>query len=300
MQSRRMVGKFVALPHQIIDILEGLSAHTERLYISLLRHYFIDEDWEVPGDWVKGTIRTTKTDIIRFSGIGEGTFWRRSWPSLLKTGLVIDNKKEGTITLPMLKKKDDLSISPKQIQDHEARLGRLEDILLSGDSIISESSTAEVIAAAKEAIAARAEGIGSDDPFKGLKKRKDKEEKEEPIDPNESDYGLDFNGVVDLIRRTWPGYNLKKSDHDAVAHISGFRASDVKEAFAAAKKAKVKRGCFDWILNRLENPDLYRKPKKLRRIPRKTKKIKAGPDICLLEAPWLSDGEKEESSDGIR
>ena len=73
MQNRKMAGRFAVLPFEVIDILEELKPSAERLYVSLVRHHVIQEDWELPGEWVQGTLRATKTDVIRESHIGSGT-----------------------------------------------------------------------------------------------------------------------------------------------------------------------------------------------------------------------------------
>jgi len=130
--TRRMAGKFFVVPFEVYDKLQRMPATTRWIYLSILRHQFIEEDWTSEGSWVKGNIRTSKTEIMRLGGVSDGAFYHeKGWKALTEAGLVQDND-DGSITLPMLKKKIDITLSPAQVKEMQERLERLEDIVFTG------------------------------------------------------------------------------------------------------------------------------------------------------------------------
>ena len=89
--------------------------------------------------------------------------------------------------------------------------------------------------------------------------------------------------------RLWPGRGYKPGIDDSyIAEFERFPADQLDEAFQAARKAKVKRGNYDWLLNRLESPERY--------IPGRrqasSKKLDWDPDIGRLNADWLDQEEE--------
>ena len=137
--QKRMAGRFYVVPFEVHDKLSELEPSARDVYYSLLRYHFIDEDWDTDTEWVSGTIRTTKADIWRLAEVGKGNFFKRGWPSLVSSGLVVEND-DGTITIEKLKKKIDEAISPAQIRELSKKIKRLEGII---DSLLQKNESSE-------------------------------------------------------------------------------------------------------------------------------------------------------------
>lgn len=126
--QRRMAGRFFVVPFEVFDILWELEKSAREVYFSILRFHFIDEDWDTETEWVRGRIRTKKTDIWRLAGVGKGNFFKSTWPSLVDAGLITDNE-DGTISIEKLKKKVDEGISPAQIRELAKKIKHLEAVI---------------------------------------------------------------------------------------------------------------------------------------------------------------------------
>ena len=126
--QKRMGGRFIVIPFEVYDILHSLKWPSVLLYMSILRHQYIHEDWESDETWVIGRIKASKTELFTKAPIGEGTFYETAWPGLVNAGL-INVTTEGEILIPMLKKKADVGVSPADLAELRSRIEQLEDFL---------------------------------------------------------------------------------------------------------------------------------------------------------------------------
>lgn len=288
--QRRMAGRFITVPVEVVIELEKLTAGAERMYFSLLAHHAITENWDTPGEWVEGTLETSKIEMVRRAGISRGWFYKQGtgWQSLIDAGLVLDI--QGKIRLPKLKKKSDAFMSPAEIRNLRADMDQIKSIIFdkTGKKIdlftVGLSQKAEQIdralSAHNRAPSARnralSEQINKPTSISGFKEI-DIEEEEDPTHAciRSKEIATVENGVEniveksgqnpvgsadwirDLIINLWPTRGYREEDEDFVAKFAGGDPEKILEAFAAAKKQRNVRR-LSWIANRLEDPEVYK------------------------------------------
>lgn len=267
--QRRMGGRFFVVPIVVYDTLMNLTRASRDIYFSLLSSHYVEEFWDGEGEWVTGKIKTSKIEVINKAGVSKTHFYTRAWPALTNAGLVAEEG-NGIIILPKFKKKSDATIGLAEIRQIVARLDRIEQAVLRNERIHSEAipqselisipertdrftqqtseTSASIYRSREEEIRRKEEGAQD-----SLNIQRLAEEAVGSI-PNP-------DWVGNLVQALWPGYNLKGNDGEAIAGICKFPVGDIKEAFAAARKHKVMRGKFDWILNRLVAPERFREVK---------------------------------------
>jgi hypothetical protein len=103
-KQKRIGGKFAILPEELGPIFLKLPYSSIALYNFLLLFHKIDEDWKSDPDWVIGTIKARKKEIIEKSSLSEVTFYRKAWAKLIEYGLVKEEK--GAILLLKYKRKE--------------------------------------------------------------------------------------------------------------------------------------------------------------------------------------------------
>lgn len=314
MQRGRMGGRFFVVPFEVHDKLQELRASCRQIYYSLLRHGFIEENWNTEGEWVTGLIRLSKNELMRLAGRKKGgRFYTETWPDLIASGLVSDEE-DGTIKLLMVKKKSDAAISPGEIREMQTRINslanispgeitemqtrinNLEHVISQNDKIINGAVRSPKRPHMRPHEASNGTFLGGGHPYMDPR-RIDQEEEEETA-------GSGSNGqrkvaapgsrmwIISRLDKLWPGRGYKKDiDEVYLEQLEKYSAEILDEAFTAAKKARIKRGNFDWILNRLENPELYVKTGKRKGAARREKQ-ESETNVGTLHADWL-DTEEE-------
>lgn len=304
MQNRRMTGRFIVLPFEVIDKLSELPEACTKIYHFILKDQIIQEKWDVPGDWVIGTFKATKTELI--GKRHRHYFYTKWWPALIKAGL-INESTDGKINLPMYKKKIDLTLNPAQIQELIQKVEKLEEIISemnpdnglqdinSGSRNLQHGSQIDPDPdrdAIQNRIASRSGHIYIDQKDKDKDQIDDDDEARDPVycDGGEK---MQRAWIVNRILELWPGTKkLLKQDDDYVSQLRKFSKDALDEAFSAATVERVNRRNYDWILNRLENPEHFVKKKKSsgRKSRKKKDSVKfADPDIGVLNSDCLGD-----------
>lgn len=313
--QKRMGGRFMVTPFEVYDILYKLPWPCAALYASILRFQYVHEDWESDDTWVVGSVKAKRKELFDNAPIGEATFYRTAWPGLVDAGL-IDDTSEVEIILPKLKKKADIGISPADLAELRSRVEQLE-AAQEPDEDPDEGSEKggqtrkEAEASAAEGNPSRAEGNPSAAEASSRARESlsgdldiDKiyEEEEGASSPSQGGQEkggkiLTFRGkgqknfltdpykkLIAELENIWPGRGVKlPQDADYLVALHGFPDAALAEALQAAKENKIKYGNFDWILSRLQNPELFIHGKK-----RKKKSGEWDPDIGRLEADWLN------------
>lgn len=272
-ESRRMAPRFLALPLEVVFELEKLTGGAGMLYISLLAHCVIEENWNIDGEWVQGTVTVNKTEIVRRIGKSRSVLYTEGvgWKALVGSGLVMESS-AGLITFPKYKKKSDDFISLAEMRDHGLRLDRLEGIMYDGNGEASElfaaglSHKARAISDQNRAISdhIRAD-IARGDTSTSLSPPREIEEEEENM--RAGAHGSKELAVVDnsvdnselirvLIKNLWPSRGAREEDEAFVAKYAGDDPERLSEAFAAAKSQRARR--LNWLENRLDDPDVYK------------------------------------------
>ena len=105
-KQKRIGGEFAILPKEkeFGEILLKLPFSSVALYDFLLIFHKIEEDWKSDPDWVIGTIKARKKEIIEKSSLSKATFFREAWAKLIEYGLVKEEK--GSILLLKYKRKE--------------------------------------------------------------------------------------------------------------------------------------------------------------------------------------------------
>ncbi len=224
--------------------------------------FHAQENWNTGIEWVEASIKASKEEIRKESGVGSVDGFYKGWRQLLDVGLVVDNK-NGIITLPYFKKKEHQYLSPRQIEE---RLNDLEKLIKGDDNGGEPQNRGDLHTGDIDPSLKRRENP-SDILLKGLKKRRNRIEgmNEGPVDIVDLATAKKAPSLLDTVSKSlvldlWHCYNplIKKDDKTAMEYIPKFPAADVREAFYAAKKAKIKRGNFGWMIERLEKPEIYR------------------------------------------
>lgn len=110
----KMSGPFVPIPGEVFDLLKNETPMCFKVYAYMLNAFFVEEDFDVPGDWVLGRIRASKRDIAAKLGIDWSWFWQKLWPILEKLGLIRES--QGIIELPKLYKKAEQYLVPAELK----------------------------------------------------------------------------------------------------------------------------------------------------------------------------------------
>lgn len=280
--SNRIAGPFCILPFEVVDKLSEIPLQSRWLYISLLKSEFIDKDWDEA--WVTGFIRASKADVIRSSGISKRTFYRNAWQNLVGSRLVEDVQR-GFIKLLMVAKKSDarsgrmagpFRVLPFEILDKLSKTSlqsRWLYISLLRGYFIQENwgedgSWVTGLIRASKADIIRSSGISRrsfyrdawqnlvdlglvEDVQGGLIKLLMVKKKEEQAEPGSVKW---ING---WLCEMWHPWRPRRKDYERIAYLAEYPVDQLEEALSAAKAARIGRGMFDWITNRLENPKLY-------------------------------------------
>ena len=312
--QKRMGGRFMVTPFEVYDLLQGLPLPCTALYMSILRFQYIREDWESSDTWVVGYVKATKTELFTKAPIGEGTFYRTAWPQLIDAGL-LDVTPETEIIIPMLKKKADVGVSPSDIAELRSRVEQLEDLLdgsqedpegspekggqpeneakasaAEGKASAAEGkpSAAEASSCARESLLEDLDQSRSNEEEAQSSFSRDRQEKRPKIltfrgKSQENFLTEPYKELMAELDTIWPGRGAKLP-HDAeyLVALNAFPEEALAEALQAAKDNQIKYGNYDWILNRLHNPELFIGGKK-----RKKKSQERDPDIGRLECDWL-------------
>jgi len=295
MQGKRIGGRFIILPCEVLEVINNNKFPEGALYIyiALLHRFVVDEDWETEGDWITGSIKATKQEISDKMKMSRAEFYDQSqgrpWQSLINSGLVVENGKN-EIIIPMLRRKIDTAISPAHIKELENRIKTLESLLRPSDNNPPESVPENPIENSDEKkygtdVANESENdpnrIKNDpnrikkDPNRIISSnqgpgpwssRIEDYDDEDTETFNKCENGIEkFTSkkkefVKSAIANLWPMRGYKSEVDDAIiAQLENFTNDKISEAFAAAKRSRVAAGRYNWILNRLEHPEEYKK-----------------------------------------
>lgn len=125
MNNRRMAGRFWTMPFEVHDLLDEIATSDPawRLYRSILRRAFIDEDWEADDRWVMGRFQAERSQIKNWAGFSKTHFYR-IFPSLIEAGLISpgDGTDQELWELPKFKKIKDAEITIREIKEMASQL----------------------------------------------------------------------------------------------------------------------------------------------------------------------------------
>ena len=110
----KMSGPFVPIPGEVFDLLKNETPMCFKVYAYMLNAFFVEEDFDVEGDWVLGRIRASHNEISKTLEVDRSWLDQRIWPILTKLGIVRDN--QGIIELPKLYKKAEQFIVPAEVK----------------------------------------------------------------------------------------------------------------------------------------------------------------------------------------
>lgn len=132
-------------PEVVMRLRNDVTGYAARwVYIILISVFQVEEDWGSDPDWIAGIVKTTKSEIMRNSGVGgkgRGGF-QKAWQNLLDAGLVVEQP-DKTFLVPFFKKKRYDSISPREVRERFMRLEELHKDDLHGIGETQKSSISE-------------------------------------------------------------------------------------------------------------------------------------------------------------
>jgi hypothetical protein len=288
MQGKRIGGRFIILPCEALDIINKNKFPEGALYIyiELLHRFVVDEDWETEGDWIIGSIKATKQEISDKMKMSRSEFYDQSqgrpWQSLINSGLIVENGKN-EIIIPMLRRKIDTAVSPAHIKELENRIKILESLLKPSDNNppenlpenpnenLNEKDSGTDVAKNEQNDPNRIKNDPNrikNDPNRIISSNQGPgpwSYRSEDYDDEDAEiYNKCENGKKEFIKteivNLWPMRGYKAEIDDAIiAQLKNFTNDKISEAFAAAKRSRVAGGRYNWILNRLEHPEEYKK-----------------------------------------
>lgn len=266
-EKHRMAGPWIPLPCEVIFELEKVTASAAMLYISILAHFYVEENWQTKGEWVEGIVTASKREIVRRCNTHMVSLWeeRPLWRSLLGAGLIKET--ETGLSFPKFKKKEHDYFSIQEFRDMRAMLNEMADAI----SLLAEGDASGAVSQIEGAIASRdrndrelrdridrvTRSPESDLSLLGPREREMEEEDRASKDlavvdnsPGTADW------IRELIINLWPSRGYRQEDEGFVAKYAGGDPEQILEAFTAAKSQKVKR--LSWLENRLDDPDVYK------------------------------------------
>lgn len=300
MKQGTIAGPFVPLYPEVIlklrDKVKAKSHGTRWVYFVLISLFPVEEDWDTDDPvWVTGTIRASKIDIAKESGVGWKGF-SRLWQQLIDAGLVQETE-DGLFKIPYYKKRAYDSISAREVRERLSQLEKSinanepdpdgrdpnsDDPLNEGDLPLKEDDHP----LNEDDHPLNEDSKGSAILIGGLKEEYEEEE-EGGVAPGSRKW------IIDQADQLWPGRGFKpETDAGYIEELEKFDVAELEAAFKRARADKVKYGNFDYLLNYLRNPALYNKKRTAKGKSKQQKgKPEHDPDIGRLNAPWL-DAEK--------
>ncbi len=264
MKQGTIAGPFDPLYPEVMQKLraEVKTPSARWVYLSLLCLFSVDENWETDNPvWVEGSIRATKIDIAKESGVGWKGF-SRLWEQLVKAGFVIEAT-ERRFIIPYYKKKAYDSISAREVRE---RFSRLEDFMNRNG-----------------------QGDGGTEPD-AFVEGQEKAGAEEQGDPAVKPGGW----IQQRLQLLWPGRGFDgEADTKYIQELENYTRPELDAAFERARKDGASYGNYQYVLNYLRNPARYNE-KPQTEGKKQSVEAESNPHVLGLDADWLKEGGSEE------